>query len=228
MEVINDISETIGILPLGFALLLFILIILLLKKLYQLTRYRYILMIHSINEKYEQSLTTPVTVISDQTRDVSLQSYLLDRQTAIYQGNSEEDQFFIDKQANQYSIPKPVLEQFFYTLSHIKLMIQSRNHGRKPLLMFELQDPLLLVSLLDKHQWDEFERLFTKRQLAPVVYLAVRQASMSWDQLSVSDQIYVRGVFKDYGRRGIEKLAVYLTRRERRLLVAFGKKLKAN
>ena len=189
MEVMDYIREAIGIFPLVFALILFILIVFLLTKLYQLTRYRYMSVINTINEKYEQSLTTCVTVKSDRTREVSLQSYLLDRQTAIYQGNSEEDQFFIDKQANQYSIPKPVLEQFFYTLSQNKLMIQSRNHVRKPLLMFELQDPLLLVSLLDKHQWDEFECLFTKQQLAPVVYLAVRQASMSWDQLSVTDQI---------------------------------------
>jgi len=228
MEVMDYIREAIGIFPLVFALILFTLSVFLLTKLYQLTRYRYMSVINTINEKYEQSLTTPVTVISDQTRDVSLQSYLLDRQTATYQGNSEDDQFLIDKQANQYSIPKPVLEQFFYTLSQIKLMVHSRNHGRKPLLMFELQDPLLLVSLLDKHQWDEYERLFTKQQLAPVVYLAVRQVNISWDQLSVMDQIYVRGVFKDYGRRGMEKLAVYLTRRERRLLTVFGKKLKAN
>ncbi|WP_062320508.1 hypothetical protein [Halolactibacillus sp. JCM 19043] len=227
MAFIDLMIEEVPVFYLVVFFIFFLLMILMLRKLRQLTDYKCIVIINTINQTYQTILTTPITVIDDQASKTSLQHYLLDRQPVIYHGKIADDDLVIDKEQRQYTLPKPLLEQFFYVLSQVKTMMVRKRHSHRQLsLMIETQDPLLFLSLLDKNQWNEYERLFTNKQLMPVVYLAIKQVNDAWDDLSVTDRLYVRNILKDYGRSGMEKLAVYLTRRERRQLVRLEKRLR--
>ncbi|GEM01627.1 hypothetical protein SAMN05421839_11915 [Halolactibacillus halophilus] len=228
LSVLDYIMEQSASVSLFIQLIILVILVVLLRKTTQLVDYKYIVTINTLNERYEHILTTRIATINNQASDCSLQDYLLDRQPTVYHGEVTNNQLVIDKEHRQYTLSKRELEPFFFALSQIKTVIQSKSPHRRPYLMLEMQNPLLLVSLIDKNQWDQLEHVFTRKQLAPVVYLAVRQVELAWDQLLVTDQLYVRDVFKDYGRSGMEKLAVYLTRRERRVLKALEKKIRTN
>lgn len=230
-RVVRDLLERIfgdvAVFYLVILVIFFVLLLLMLRRMRQLTDYKFIIIINEINQTYQTLLNTPIMVRYDIKEKTTLESYLLDRETVVYRKQAADHQLVVEKNDQTYTLPKLLLEQFFYSLSQVKTLMDKEKRAQRELsLMIELQDPLLLVSLLDRNQWDTYARLFTKKQLMPVVYLAIKQVNEAWDDLSVTDRLYVRNILKDYGRSGMEKLAVYLTRRERRQLVRLEKRLR--